>query len=41
VGGKALASGYKMIPLIEGTRIMTMEDQVMKAKLQVEVTRRK
>ena len=41
VGGKALASGYKMIPLIEGTRVMTMEDQVMKAKLQVEVTRRK
>ena len=41
VGGKALASGYKMIPLIEGTRVMTMEDQVMRTKLQVEVTRRK
>src|SRR6185369_2117564 len=36
VGGKALASGYKMIPLIEGTRVMTMEDQVMSTKLQVE-----
>lgn len=40
VGGKALASGFKMVPLIEGTRIMTLEDQVMRAKLRVEVTRR-
>jgi hypothetical protein len=40
VGGKALASGYKMIPLSEGTRILNLEDQVMKAKLRVEVTKR-
>ena len=40
VGGKALASGFKMIPLIEGTRVMIMEDQVIRAKLRVEVTRR-
>src|SRR5215213_5014127 len=40
VGGKLLASGYKMIPLTEGTRIMTLEDQFMKAKLRVEVRQR-
>jgi hypothetical protein len=40
VGGKALASGYKMIPLSEGVRILKLEDQVMKARLRVEVTRR-
>jgi pimeloyl-ACP methyl ester carboxylesterase len=40
VGGKALASGYKMIPLAEGVRTFTLEDQVMKAKLRVEVRRR-
>jgi hypothetical protein len=40
VGGRALASGYKMIPLIEGVRTMTLEDQVMKAKLRVEVRKR-
>jgi len=40
VGGKLLASGYKMIPLSEGTRIMTLEDQFMKAKLRVEVRQR-
>jgi hypothetical protein len=40
VGGKALASGYKMIPLAEGTRTFTLEDQVMKARLRVEVRKR-
>lgn len=40
VGGKALASGFKMIPLSPGTRIMTLEDHVMKAKLRVEVKQR-
>jgi hypothetical protein len=40
VGGRALASGYKMIPLAEGTRTLTLEDQVMKAKLRVEVRKR-
>ena len=40
VGGKLLASGYKMIPLAEGNRSMTLEDQVMKAKLRVEVRKR-
>jgi pimeloyl-ACP methyl ester carboxylesterase len=40
VGGKALASGYKMIPLSEGVRTLTLEDHVMKARLRVEVTRR-
>ena len=40
VGGKALASGYKMIPLSEGTRTITLEDQVMITKLRVEVSRR-
>ncbi|HJR79338.1 MAG TPA: alpha/beta fold hydrolase [Anaerolineales bacterium] len=40
VGGRALASGYKMIPLVEGTRTLTLEDQVMKVKLRVEVRRR-
>ena len=40
VGGRALASGFKMIPLIEGVRTMTLEDQVMKAKLRVEVRKR-
>ena len=40
VGGQALASGHKMISLSEGTRTMTLEDQVMKAKLRVEVRKR-
>ena len=40
VGGKALASGYKMIPLAEGVRTLTLEDHVMKAKLRVEVRHR-
>jgi pimeloyl-ACP methyl ester carboxylesterase len=40
VGGRLLASGFKMIPLFKGTRIMTLEDQVMKAKLRVEVKQR-
>ena len=40
VGGKALASGFKMIPLVEGLRSMTLEDQVMTARLRVEVRRR-
>jgi hypothetical protein len=40
VGGKALASGYKMIPLSEGVRILTLEDQVLKAKLRVDVRKR-
>jgi hypothetical protein len=40
VGGRALASGYKMIPLIEGVRTLKLEDQVMKATLRVEVRRR-
>jgi len=37
VGGRALASGYKMIPLAEGTRTLTLEDQVLTTKLRVEV----
>jgi hypothetical protein len=40
VGGRALASGYKMIPLAEGVRTLTLEDQVMKATLRVEVRKR-
>lgn len=40
VGGKALASGFKMIPLSEGIRSMTLQDQAMKARLRVEVRRR-
>jgi hypothetical protein len=40
VGGRALASGYKMIPLVEGTRTLTLEDQVMTTKLRVEVRKR-
>lgn len=40
VGGKALASGYRMIPLSEGIRSMVMVDQVMRARLRVEVKRR-
>jgi hypothetical protein len=40
VGGKALASGYKMIPLAEGVRRLTLEDQYMKTTLQVEVRQR-
>ncbi|HEX6036037.1 MAG TPA: hypothetical protein VFY83_16485, partial [Anaerolineales bacterium] len=40
VGGRALASGFRMIPLVEGVRTMTLEDQVMKAKLRVEVRKR-
>jgi pimeloyl-ACP methyl ester carboxylesterase len=40
VGGKALASGHRMIPLVEGIRTLWMEDQYMKAKLRVEVRRR-
>ena len=40
VGGKLLASGFKMIPLSQGIRIMTLEDHVMKAKLRVEVRKR-
>ncbi len=37
VGGKLLASGFKMIPLSRGTRTMVLEDQTLKAKLRVEV----
>ena len=40
VGGRALASGYKMVPLAIGARTLTLEDQVMKAKLRVEARRR-
>ena len=40
VGGRALASGYKMIPLMEGARTLTLDDQVMTAKLRVEVRKR-
>ena len=40
VGGKALASGYKMIPLAEGVRRLTLEDQYMKTTLQAEVRQR-
>jgi len=40
VGGKLLASGFKMVPLSKGSRTMTLEDQVMKAKLRVEVIER-
>jgi hypothetical protein len=40
VGGKLLASGFKMIPLSEGIRIMSLQDQVLKAKLRVEVRKR-
>jgi hypothetical protein len=40
VGGRALASGYKMVPLAIGARTLTLEDQAMKAKLRVEVRRR-
>ncbi|HET6823012.1 MAG TPA: hypothetical protein VFH34_10205 [Anaerolineales bacterium] len=40
VGGRALASGYKMISLTEGTRTLKLEDQVMTATLRVEVRRR-
>jgi hypothetical protein len=37
VGGQALASGHKLISLSKGTRVITLEDQVLKAKLRVEV----
>jgi pimeloyl-ACP methyl ester carboxylesterase len=40
VGGKLLASGFKMIPLSKGTRTMTLQDHIMKAKLRIEVTPR-
>jgi hypothetical protein len=40
VGGRALASGYKMIPLTEGARTLTLDDQVMTAKLRVDVRKR-
>jgi hypothetical protein len=40
VGGRALASGYKMIPLAEGTRTLKLTDQVMTATLRVEVRQR-
>ena len=40
VGGKALASGFRMIPLSKGVRSMILEDQVMKARLRVEVRER-
>jgi hypothetical protein len=40
VGGKALASGFKMIPLVDGTRTMTLEDQIFTTKLRVEVKQR-
>lgn len=40
VGGKALASGYLMIPLAEGEQFLTLEDHVMTAQLKVEVRRR-
>ena len=40
VGGQALSSGHKLISLAEGTRSITLEDQVMKATLRVEVRKR-
>ena len=40
VGGRTLASGYKMIPLAEGTRTLLLDDQVLTTKLRVEIQRR-
>jgi hypothetical protein len=40
VGGRALASGFRMISLAEGVRNLILEDQVMKATLKVEVRKR-
>ena len=40
VGGKFLGSGSRMIPLTEGTRTYSLEDQILKAKLRVEVRKR-
>ena len=40
VGGKLLSSGFKMIPLSEGVKTLILEDQLMQAKLRVEVRRR-
>jgi len=40
VGGKLLASGFKMVPLVIGKQTMTLEDQILKSKLQVVVTSR-
>ena len=40
VGGQALSSGHRMIALVEGTRTIILEDQVVKAKLRVEVRKR-
>lgn len=40
VGGRALASGYRMIPLAEGTHPYKLDDQVMTATLRVEVRQR-
>ena len=40
VGGRALASGFRMISLAEGVRNLILEDQVMKATLRVEVRKR-
>ena len=40
VGGKFLGSGSRMIPLTEGTRTFSLEDQILKARLRVEVRKR-
>jgi hypothetical protein len=40
VGGKLLASGFKMIPLVEGIKTITLEDQALRTKLRVEVRKR-
>ena len=40
VGGKFLGSGSRMIPLIEGTRTYLLEDQMLRARLRVEVRKR-
>jgi hypothetical protein len=37
VGGKFLGSGSRMIPLTEGTRTFSLDDQMLRAKLRVEV----
>jgi hypothetical protein len=40
VGGKAVGSGFKMIPLVEGSKTMFLEDQTFRATLRVEVQKR-
>ena len=40
VGGKLMGSGFRMIPLVLGTRTYFLEDQLFKGKLQVEVRKR-